>query len=229
MKTNTVEQIILSLIIIIVTMVISIFIKMQLLKFGFDYLDSFILFVCCILICLVTYLSLNLIILNLFRFLHNKDQDLGNVEKHESQERSNTLDITYIRNIQNELIQQEKDQKLEIAIEYTINILSPYIDNAGLEKIITLIPLYDKNEKIKSTIKISVSKLSSIDLLHWGWNIGHHFHKRRSETAQFLKAVFSEALKDSTITTIERKLSNTDTSSIISLQKDLYSYNQSLN
>ena len=229
MRTNIVEQIILSLIIIIVTMVISIFIKMQLLKFGFDYLDSFILFVCCILICLVTYLSIYLIILNLFRFLNNKDQYLANVEKPESHERSNTLDITYIRNKQNELIQQEQDHKLEIAIDYTINILSPYIDNAGLEKIITLIPLYDKNEKIESKMKISISKLSSIDLLHWGWNIGHHFHKRRSETARFLKTIFSEALKDSTLTTIERKLSSTDTSSIISLQKDLYSYNQFLN
>ena len=138
-------------------------------------------------------------ILSLFRFLYNKDQKPTKVEKHESQERSNTLDITYIRYKQNELIQQEQDHKLKIAIEYTINTLSPYIDNAGLEKVITLIPLYDKNEKIESMIKISVSKLSSIDLLHWGWNIGHHFHKRRSETAQFLKAVFSEALKDSTL------------------------------
>ena len=168
-------------------------------------------------------------ILSLFRFLYNKDQKPTKVEKPESQERSNTLNITYNRYKLNELIQQEQDHKLKIAIEYTINTLSPYIDNAGLEKIITLIPLYDKNEKIESTIKISASKLSSIDLLHWGWNIGHHFHKRRSETAQFLKAVFSEALKDSTLTTIERKLSSTDTSSIISLQKDLYSYNQSFN
>ena len=61
------------------------------------------------------------------------------------------------------------------------------------------------------------SALKSIDLMHFGWNIGKAFGKRRIHTATFIKNVFADALRDLEITTIERKMSHTESKCRIKL------------
>ena len=54
------------------------------------------------------------------------------------------------------------------------------------------------------------SALKSIDLMHFGWNIGKAFGKKRIHTATFIKCVFAHALRDIEVSTIERKMSHTE-------------------
>lgn len=43
----------------------------------------------------------------------------------------------------------------------------------------------------------------------FGWNIGKAFGKPRLQTATFIKRVFAHTLRDSEMSTIERKMSHT--------------------
>ena len=57
--------------------------------------------------------------------------------------------------------------------------------------------------------------------MHFGWNIGKAFGKKRVHTATFLKNVFAHTLRDSEISTIERKMSHTETGCHINLNRNI--------
>ena len=53
--------------------------------------------------------------------------------------------------------------------------------------------------------------------MHFGWNIGKAFGKKRIHTATFIKNVFAYALRDIEVSTIERKMSHTESECRIKL------------
>ena len=53
----------------------------------------------------------------------------------------------------------------------------------------------------------------------FGWNIGKAFGKPRLQTATFIKIVFAHTLRDSEISTIERKMSHSESVCKIKLDK----------
>jgi hypothetical protein len=53
--------------------------------------------------------------------------------------------------------------------------------------------------------------------MHFGWNIGKAFGKPRLQTAIFIKRVFAHTLRDVEISTIERKMSHTESECKIQL------------
>jgi hypothetical protein len=57
--------------------------------------------------------------------------------------------------------------------------------------------------------------------MHYGWNIGKAFGKPRLHTATFIKRVFAHTLRDVEISTIERKMSHTESESKIKLNKHI--------
>ena len=65
------------------------------------------------------------------------------------------------------------------------------------------------------------SQLKTIDIMHFGWNIGKAFGKPRLQTATFIKKVFAHTLRDSEISTIERKMSHTESGCKIKLNKQI--------
>ena len=71
------------------------------------------------------------------------------------------------------------------------------------------------------------SQLKSIDIMHFGWNIGKAFSKKRIHTATFIKNVFAHTLRDLEISTIERKMSHTE--SVCCIKLDVKKYNSDIN
>lgn len=67
-----------------------------------------------------------------------------------------------------------------------------------------------------SPVKVD-TQLKSIDIMHFGWNIGKAFGRKRIHTATFIKNVFAHTLRDLEISTIERKMSHTESDSRIKL------------
>ena len=65
------------------------------------------------------------------------------------------------------------------------------------------------------------SQLKTIDIMHFGWNIGKAFGKPRLQTTTFIKRVFAHTLRDSEISTIERKMSHTESVCKIKLDKKI--------
>lgn len=58
--------------------------------------------------------------------------------------------------------------------------------------------------------------------MHFGWNIGKAFGKSRLQTATFIKRVFAHTLRDSEISTIERKMSHAESECKIKQHRKLH-------
>lgn len=121
-------------------------------------------------------------------------------------------------------IQQEQAQTLENVLTYTRQKLSLYVNEPDMEQLcqhIQFFQLATKEECDKIANPISVdSQLKTIDLRHFGWNIGNQFKKTGVERATFIKRVFAEALKNVEITTLTQKLKAKE-SCIIEIEKEI--------
>ncbi len=107
-------------------------------------------------------------------------------------------------------IQQEQGKVLENVLTYTVQELALYLTESELQQLCEHIRFFQyatENEYKQIKIPVAVdATLKSIDLMHFGWNIGNQFKKTGIETATFIKRVFAERLKESEISTIKRKL-----------------------
>lgn len=96
-----------------------------------------------------------------------------------------------------------------------------YMSEEDLNRLCAYITEYSTGDTLQKISPVKVdSQLKSIDIMHFGWNIGKAFSKKRIHTATFIKNVFAHALCDLEISTIERKMSHTETQCLIKLNKD---------
>ena len=101
--------------------------------------------------------------------------------------------------------------KLERVLNYTKQTMVAYMGEAELDRLCGYITEYSLGDTPREVSSVKVdSALKSIDLMHFGWNIGKAFGKRCIHTATFIKNVFAYALRDLEVSTIERKISHTE-------------------
>lgn len=122
-------------------------------------------------------------------------------------------------------ILQEQAQILENVLTYTGQELSLYMTESELQQLCEHIRFFQfatekECEQISTPVTVD-AKLKSIDLMHLGWNIGNAFGKSRLQTATFIKRVFAHALRDSAISTLERKMSHTESKCSIKLDSKI--------
>lgn len=112
--------------------------------------------------------------------------------------------------------------KLERVLDYTKQTMVAYMSETELDRLCGYITGYSLGDTPRKVSPISVdSTLKSIDLMHFGWNIGKAFGKRRIHTATFIKRVFAHALRDIEVSTIERKMSHTESECRIKLDGEI--------
>ena len=112
--------------------------------------------------------------------------------------------------------------KLERVLDYTKQTMVAYMSKAELDRLCGYITEYSLSDTPCEVSPVSVdSALKSIDLMHFGWNIGKAFGKKRIHTATFIKKVFAHALRDIEVSTIERKMSHTESECKIVLNNSL--------
>ena len=108
--------------------------------------------------------------------------------------------------------------KLEKVISYTKQTMVAYMSEEDLNRLCAYIVEYSTSDTLQKISPVKVdSQLKSIDIMHFGWNIGKAFSKKRIHTATFIKNVFAHALRDLEISTIERKMSHTESVCCIKL------------
>lgn len=114
--------------------------------------------------------------------------------------------------------ERASQERLDRVITYTKRTLVPYLDEPSLHRLCGYITEYYLSESLPKIepIKLS-SQLKTIDAMHFGWNIGKAFGKPRLQTATFIKRVFAHTLCDVEISTIERKMSHTESECKIKL------------
>ena len=113
----------------------------------------------------------------------------------------------------NAIAEQERASqvKLQRVLDYTKQTMVTYMSEAELDRLCGYITEYSLSDTSREVSPVKVdSTLKSIDLMHFGWNIGKAFGKKRIHTATFIKCVFAHALRDLEISTIERKMSHTE-------------------
>ena len=118
--------------------------------------------------------------------------------------------------------ERASQERLNKVLTYTKRTLVPYLDEPSLHRLcgyITEYYLSDSLPKVES-IKLS-SQLKTIDAMHFGWNIGKAFSKPRLQTATLIKRIFAHTLRDVEISTIERKMSHTESECKIKLDKNV--------
>ena len=108
------------------------------------------------------------------------------------------------------------------AIAYTKQTLVLYLDEAALNRLCGYVTEYYLSDTLPKVEPIKVdSQLKTIDIMHFGWNISKAFGKPRLQTATFIKRVFAQTLRDSEISTIERKMSHTESKCKIKLDRKI--------
>ena len=124
----------------------------------------------------------------------------------------------------NAIAKQERasQEKLQRVLNYTKQTMVAFMSDAELDRLCGYITEYSLGETPREVSPVSVdSALKSIDLMHFGWNIGKAFGKKRIHTATFIKKVFAHALHDVEISTIERKMSHTESECRIKLDGEI--------
>ena len=122
------------------------------------------------------------------------------------------------------IAEQERDSqaRLDRVLDYTKQTMVAYMSEAELDRLCGYITEYSLGDTPREVSPVSVdSALKSIDLMHFGWNIGKAFGKKRIHTATFIKNVFAHALRDIEVSTIERKMSHTESECRIKLDGEI--------
>ena len=120
----------------------------------------------------------------------------------------------------NAIAEQERESqaKLNRVLAYTKQTMVAYMSEEELDRLCSYITEYSLGDTPREVSPVKVdSALKSIDLMHFGWNIGKAFGKKRIHTATFIKRVFAHTLRDLEISTIERKMSHTESECWIKL------------
>lgn len=108
--------------------------------------------------------------------------------------------------------------KLEKVISYTKQTMIAYMSEEDLNRLCAYIVEYSSGDTLQKISPVKVdSQLKSIDIMHFGWNIGKAFGRKRIHTATFIKSIFAHTLRDLEISTIERKMSHTESECNIKL------------
>ena len=124
----------------------------------------------------------------------------------------------------NAIAEQERasQEKLQRVLNYTKQTMVAYMSEAELNRLCGYITEYSLGDTPCEVSPVKVdSTLKSIDLMHFGWNIGKAFGKKRIHTATFIKNVFAYALRDIEVSTIERKMSHTESECRIKLDGEI--------
>ena len=114
--------------------------------------------------------------------------------------------------------ERASQEKLDKVLSYTKQNLVLYLSETDLNRLCGYITEYYLSNSLPKVEQIKVdAQLKTIDIMHFGWNIGKAFGKPRLQTATFIKRVFAHTLRDSEISTIERKMSHTESECKIKL------------
>lgn len=118
--------------------------------------------------------------------------------------------------------ERASQEKLDKVLSYTKNNLVLYLSETDLNRLCGYITEYYLSDSLPKVEQIKVdAQIKTIDIMHFGWNIGKAFGKPRLQTATFIKRVFAHTFRDSEISTIERKMSHTESECKIKLDRKI--------
>lgn len=248
MNQKQIEQITLHLFVFCAASFVGIIARKVALNYGMDEFCGFITFIVSTIILMAVYLNLQigmnqilvpLIDKVLMRFGHHPKEEeaivaetMEEVHRIETEQKEDLTEETTseetpseYEQLRNKALQAKKEmelKKMDTVLSYTRETLAPHMSEEHLNRLCEHIGLFHTSPdipKIQQPVKVE-SQIRTIDLMHFGWNIGNQFKKTGIQTATFIKRIFADALKDSEISTLKSKL-RMEGKCIIQLKSDL--------
>lgn len=207
MHSKYFENIVIYLSVLLACIILGIVARMFVIGVGVDEFTASIVFLAVTLFGVLVYGLLSIFIKDLFtiiklRFFPKKKQIK------ESTEKSNEpAEIDKIRTEQRQLITDQENNKIAIAVKYTQTVFAAYTSDKDLVLLSRNITSYAEKKLTNEIQSVEVTELNSIDLYHFGWNIWNHFRiGNQLQMAAFLKKVFPSILGNVETETIKRHL-----------------------
>ena len=131
-------------------------------------------------------------------------------------------DFNKIRTQQQVLLDKKKQDKLDVALDYTRKKFALYTNDEDLSILCDAIKNYSDQKYISEDVSITTTELSNLDLYHFGWNIWNYFKVTNQDSiAKFLKSVFA-SLKDVEQGSIKSHLRDDEKKGIIKIEEIAY-------
>ena len=228
MKTKKLEKQTLTWLVFSANVIVGAMARQMVLHRGLDTFNGYVAFGICILMLTVIYVNLQELFKKtlspFFETLFMKFPNYGKKGKVEIEDKETTeeeswtketdtnpppsMDYAQIRLSAMKAKEQAEQEKLATVLTYTRESFAPYMKEEDLNILCEYICLFHADKDIPKnarTVKVD-SAIRTIDLMHFGWNIGYQFSKSGIQIATFIKRVFAEALKESEISTLKSKL-----------------------
>ena len=228
MKTKKLEKQTLTWLVFSANVIVGAMARQMVLHRGLDAFNGYVAFGICILMLTVIYVNLQELFKKtlspFFETLFMKFPNYGKKGKVEIEDKETTeeeswtketdtnpppsMDYAQIRLSAMKAKEQAEQEKLTTVLTYTRESFAPYMKEEDLNILCKYICLFHADKdipKVVRTVKVD-SAIRTIDLMHFGWNIGYQFSKSGIQIATFIKRVFAEALKESEISTLKSKL-----------------------
>ena len=228
MKTEKLEKQTLTGLVFSANVIVGAMARQMVLHHGLDAFNGYVAFGICILMLTVIYINLQELFKKtlspFFDTLFMKFPNYRKKRKVETDSKETTeeepltketatnpppsMDYAQIRLSAMKAKEQAEQEKLTTVLTYTRESFAPYMKEEDLNILCEYICLFHADKdfpKVVRTVKVD-SAIRTIDLMHFGWNIGYQFSKTGIQIATFIKRVFAEALKESEISTLKSKL-----------------------
>lgn len=229
MKNSFLEYIILYVLVACVALVIATLARMAAALMGFDSFTIFMVFIVVLGVEAVIYLSIHVILQKLMlpwigKGLSKIPYFRNKIKPDKLSE--NIIEQASLEDIRNEQLQnkaKEQTKKLNTALNYTRKTFAPYVSNEDIERLCDNLKAYSDKLNLENLHSIKTNKdISTIDILHFGWNIWNHFRiGKQTDIAFFLKKVFPDILKDVEVETIKRHLKDDELKGIFKIMESL--------
>lgn len=228
MKTKKLEKQTLTWLVFSANVIVGAMARQMVLHHGLDAFNGYVAFMVCTLMLTAIYINLQELFKKtlspFFETLFMKFPNYGKKGKVEIEDKETTeeeswtketdtnpppsMDYAQIRLSAMKAKEQAEQEKLTTVLTYTRESFAPYMKEEDLNILCKYICLFHADKdipKVVRTVKVD-SAIRTIDLMHFGWNIGYQFSKSGIQIATFIKRVFAEALKESEISTLKSKL-----------------------
>lgn len=228
MNTEKLEKQTLTWFVFSANVIVGAMARQMVLHHGLDAFNGYVAFMVCTLMLTAIYINLQELFKKtlspFFETLFMKFPNYGKKGKVEIEDKETTeeeswtketdtnpppsMDYAQIRLSAMKAKEQAEQKKLTTVLTYTRESFAPYMKEEDLNILCEYICLFHADKDIPKVVRpVKVdSAIRTIDLMHFGWNIGYQFSKSGIQIATFIKHVFAEALKESEISTLKSKL-----------------------
>lgn len=183
------------------------------LDYGWSDFNANILFIVSFIALSIAYLVFHELSVKVLQPLFDKlFKKFGFTPRPDNEPKEDRIVIDYGATREERIKKQEK-RYMDLegrVIRYAGDTMSPYMSEASLSKLVELCceffhmklaPDFQESDALKVS-----DELSTMDLMHFGWNIAKPFRKPCGHTALFLKQVFPDVFRNTEVFTIEKKL-----------------------